>query len=845
MSDNVPFPFASRLGPLGMDAKGQLISITQADGGVERFEYDATGNLIKLIDPLGRITTHAYDVLDRKISTTDPRGAVSQFAFDPVGNMNKLTDALANVTKWTYDSLNRVTDRTDPTGATERFIYDNVALACGCVSANGRGHLSEYVDKNGRQTVYKYDSRNRNTEVIYRDVSGIEVDRIFKTYDASSNLTRIRDNDSDLQFAYDLNSRLATTSNSGTLGVRATTLTNTWDVASNRVGVTDSDGVALTSTYDSRNLLSSRTWNSSNPVAAPLTSARVDFSYNGRGQTTSTSRFAGTTGTTLVSKTLKSFDSVGRTNVISHRSAVDAVLAEYDTDWNVADELSAWTVNSQRTNYQYDLSGQLTSASVTGSPSNNESYLYDATGNRTGTGKVVGVNNRLLSDERFDYTYDGQGNTLSKLERSTGKRQSFTYDHENRMIQTQTVSTSGAVLSSVAYRYDALGRRIARTADVDGSGPVAPTTETFVFDGADVWLQADGNGSVTDRYMHGDGVDDPIARYGTGQGLAWYLTDHLGSVRAIANASGAIVDEISYDSFGTIVLETNAAWGDRIKFTGREWDPVAGLYYYRSRMYDPTSGRFLSSDQIGFAGGDTNLYRYVGNMPGAHTDPSGNMAMSEYGLTLNSLSRLGIAAAQGFVGYTFGYTCGYLQAVTLNGLEGAEAEFFARRLGLLAGTIDFAAGMSLNFKGSIGTTVFGVGLFASGALALTIGQSLVTNTAPGGTPDQLNVSASTICTAVSIAGGVAVGNSIPRGRCGAPKGRAGLFDSGSYPKPPGHNSNWNWGPATGEAEAGWRWFDPNGGEWRFHPVDKWHSAGHWDHNPWTSWMCRWKMYIRP
>ena len=110
--------------------------------------------------------------------------------------------------------------------------------------------------------VYKYDSRNRNTEVIYRDVSGIEVDRILKTYDASSNLTRIRDNDSDLQFTYDLNSRLATTSNSGTLGVRATTLTNTWDVASNRVGVTDSDGVALTSTYDSRNLLSSRTWTS-------------------------------------------------------------------------------------------------------------------------------------------------------------------------------------------------------------------------------------------------------------------------------------------------------------------------------------------------------------------------------------------------------------------------------------------------------------------------------------------------------------------------------------------------------------------------------------------------------
>ena len=121
-----------------------------------------------------------------------------------------------------------------------------------------------------------------------------------------------------------------------------------------------------------------------------------------------------------------------------------------------------------------------------------------------------------------------------------------------------------------------------------------------------------GAGSVTARYLHGDGIDDPIARYREGQGLAWFLTDHLGSVRAIADSTGAVVSEIAYDSFGNIVLETGAVWGDRIKFTGREWDSVAGLYYYRSRMYDPANGRFMSSDQIGFAAGDTNLYRYVG-----------------------------------------------------------------------------------------------------------------------------------------------------------------------------------------------------------------------------------------
>ena len=38
-------------------------------------------------------------------------------------------------------------------------------------------------------------------------------------------------------------------------------------------------------------------------------------------------------------------------------------------------------------------------------------------------------------------------------------------------------------------------------------------------------------------------------------------------------------------------------------YTGREWDPETGLYYYRARYYDPKVGRFISEDPIGFAAG--------------------------------------------------------------------------------------------------------------------------------------------------------------------------------------------------------------------------------------------------
>ncbi|MFO0011411.1 MAG: RHS repeat-associated core domain-containing protein, partial [Planctomycetota bacterium] len=60
-------------------------------------------------------------------------------------------------------------------------------------------------------------------------------------------------------------------------------------------------------------------------------------------------------------------------------------------------------------------------------------------------------------------------------------------------------------------------------------------------------------------------------------------------------------------------------------YTGREFDRDVGLQYNRARWYDPTTGRWISQDPIGFAGGDANLYRYVGNHGTYATDPSGNI----------------------------------------------------------------------------------------------------------------------------------------------------------------------------------------------------------------------------
>ena len=68
---------------------------------------------------------------------------------------------------------------------------------------------------------------------------------------------------------------------------------------------------------------------------------------------------------------------------------------------------------------------------------------------------------------------------------------------------------------------------------------------------------------------------------------------------------------------------TTSAKQNTVGFTGQQLDPATGLSYYRARWYNHCTGAFINRDPEGFAAGDANLYRYVGNNPLTHTDPTG------------------------------------------------------------------------------------------------------------------------------------------------------------------------------------------------------------------------------
>jgi len=268
--------------------------------------------------------------------------------------------------------------------------------------------------------------------------------------------------------------------------------------------------------------------------------------------------------------------------------------------------------------YTYDDVYQLTNATHPQAYNPNESFTYDPVGNRLtshlSSAYVYDNLNRLLEDDDYTYTYDNNGNLVSKVDKISIATTNYQYDDENGLIQVVTPT------DIVQYQYDGFGRRIAK--NVNG------VVTKYVYDREDILFEVDANGNIKARYTHGPGIDEPISvdRDTNGDGVLdttyYYHYDGLGSVTTITGTTGNVVNTYEYDTFGNIVNQTGSV-ENAYTYTAREWDAEAGLYFYRARYYDAEIGRFINGDPIGFAGGDVNFYVYVQNNPINLLDPYG------------------------------------------------------------------------------------------------------------------------------------------------------------------------------------------------------------------------------
>jgi RHS repeat-associated protein len=255
-----------------------------------------------------------------------------------------------------------------------------------------------------------------------------------------------------------------------------------------------------------------------------------------------------------------------------------------------------------------------------------ENYSYDSVGNRLSSLNIptlsYNASNELTADSSGSFSYDANGNTLGD---ASGR--SFTWDYENRMTSA-TVPGVG----TVSFKYDPFGRRIQK---FSSSG-----TTNYIYDGANVIEQINSAGAILARFTDTQNVDEPLAT--TSSGVSnYYEQDGLGSVTSLTNSSGALAQSYTFDSFGNLTNSSGSVTNP-FQYTGREFDSETGLYYYRARYYDPTTGRLTQEDPIGLLGG-INSYAYVKGNPINFVDPSGESECPvHWAETLNAAHNAGM-----------------------------------------------------------------------------------------------------------------------------------------------------------------------------------------------------------
>ena len=625
------------------DAKGNLVSVFQPNGNtisyfydkldrieqlsdnmgvIAKYTYDGNGNQLTMTDGLDRTMTYTYDGLNRKTSESLPSGATTRYQYDNNSNLISVTDALSHVTSYTYSSLNQQLTHTDALNAVTKFEYD------------ANGNLSKATDAKGNATSYAYDALNQNTAITFANGASLQY-----TYDELGNVISSKDRaGNEFKYAYNpLGNLLSKTYPDGT------TDKYTYDRISRMLSAVNKDA-SVTFTYDSANRLLSETLNGqttsySYDVAAgkrTLTypsgmkveehlNARdliasilqngnevVTMEYNVAGQKTKQTYANGIT-------TDYGYNENGWLSAIKDDHKVLSLTMSYDAIGNMtkrADNLDA----SRTESYGYDVISQLTS--FTRGKTVNKTYQFDLLGNRV---KIVenGVVTNYTSNNVNAYTaisggmsftpsYDGNGNMLND------DKHQYVYDYNSKMASVGD--------KSVTYKYDALGRRIAKN-------------NTSFYYAGDQMVEESTDDAVT-SYLYGNNIDEALQMSRKDEAY-YYHTNHLGSIMGLSNKEGKIVEKVEYDVYGMPtflnaddkVLAASTI-GNNILFTGREYNAETGDYYFRARSMHPMVGRFMQKDLLMYVNG-MNDYRSMINNTIDFIDPTGHTVIFINGFDLS------------------------------------------------------------------------------------------------------------------------------------------------------------------------------------------------------------------
>jgi RHS repeat-associated protein len=547
------------------DLLGRLIERRNADGSVERWEYDAEGNEVLYVDGDGGIHLKEYKSWNLLHRETDPAGNSCTFQYSPTEEITQFVDAGGALHDFVYDKKDRLVEVRRAGVTYEVYCYDE------------SDNLIEKLDREGRSLLVCEPGFGR-LDRIRRFADG----EVYQyEYNECGRIVRARTRRDRMTLNYDGKGRPTKDERNG-FG------------AENKFA---GDKLVSTTVFGNFVTLYRRRYDGGLIITDPTGRAHT-FHINNNG---------------LILKELASgsreliqYDAKGRClHKVGHAADGERRIRSYHYS-AAGDLVQVEDSHGGAVKYHYDAAHYLKIAER--EDGRNELYVHDKAGNLVLQPRLDGVrigsDNKLkqASGERLHYNH--RDNVIRR--ESEKRTTSYEYDSFDQLVE---ISLNGRKWQA---EYDALGRR-ARKRWLD------QTTE-YYWDHDRLSAEIRGDGSVRvylymdERalvpFMYVDYVSlDAEPESGT---VKYLFTNHLGVPERIEDESGRTIWKGEVSPYGAVNVEIGRQDEIALRFPGHYYDVETGLHYNRFRYYDPILGRYLQCDPLGIAGG-YNLYAYLGN----------------------------------------------------------------------------------------------------------------------------------------------------------------------------------------------------------------------------------------
>ncbi len=560
---------------------------------------------------------YQYDPDNRLTNRWTPAKGNTGYSYDNVGNLTHVQYSSPPSLQFAYDPLNRLTNMVDGVGTTV-YGYDAVGQL-----------LSEDGPWANDTVSYTYENRLR-ANMSLQAPNAVAWAQSYG-YDSARRLTSVSSPAGAFNYTYDPVELQRVDELSLPNGAL---ITNIWDSDARLLSTAlkNSGGTALDSQGYAYNTASQRT--SETNTAGDYR----NYSYDNAGELlTAIGREAGGTTNRWQEQFGYRYDAAGNLNFRTNGSLIENFMVnnlnELTTDTNSGALTVAGSTTSLATNVTVNTSNAALYADATFASTNQPwtsgANTYTAIAhdvyNRWSTNSVT-VN--LFSTN--GYTYDANGNLLSDGTRN------FTYDDENDLISAWVANAW-----SNNFAYDGkMRRRVETDWSWNGGSWVQTNQIVFIYDGNVVIQERDANNLPQVTYTRGNdlsgtlqgagGIGGLLARTQNPQMLdpgtqpqasAYYHYDGNGNVTFLINSYQEQVAKYLYDPFGNMLAMSGPLAGaNKYRFSSKEWNDNAGLYYYLYRFYDPNLQRWPNRDPLGESGG-VNLYVSEDDDPIDFIDP--------------------------------------------------------------------------------------------------------------------------------------------------------------------------------------------------------------------------------